>query len=77
MEPQVVITRKDKRLHKGWHFFAFVLTGGASAPVTVAKAATNHSYNRRTQQLSARGTKVKWTAEEKAYFAAHAVRPGR
>lgn len=77
MKPQVVITRKDKRLRRGLHLLAFTLTGGASAPITVAKAATNHSYNRRTQQLSARGTKVKWTAEEKAYFAAHAVRPGR
>lgn len=77
MSTQVVITRKDKRLHKGWHFFAFVLTGGASAPVTAAKAATNRSYNRRTEQLSERSAKVTWTEEEKAYLAAHAVRPGR
>jgi hypothetical protein len=49
---QVAIARKDKRLHKGWHLFAFVLTGGASAPVTAAKAVTNAGYNARTRQLT-------------------------
>lgn len=52
-KPQVVIIRKDKRLHKGLHLFAFVLTGGASAPVTAAKAGTNAAYNARTAKLAA------------------------
>jgi hypothetical protein len=30
-KPQVVITRKDKRLHKWLHLGAFTATGGASA----------------------------------------------
>jgi hypothetical protein len=47
----VVITRKDKRLHKGAHLTAFVLTGGASGIVTAAKAGTNASYNARTRKL--------------------------
>jgi hypothetical protein len=49
----VVITRKDKRLKKGLHLLAFALTGGASAPVTAAKAATNAGYNSRTRRLQA------------------------
>lgn len=51
-KPQVVITRKDKRLHKGWHALAFMLTGGASAPITAAKAGTNAAYNARTRKLA-------------------------
>jgi hypothetical protein len=50
--PPVVITRKDKRLHKGWHLLAFMLTGGASAPVSAAKAGTNAAYNARTRKLA-------------------------
>jgi hypothetical protein len=49
----VVITRKDKRLKKGLHLLAFTLTGGASAPVTAVKAATNAGYNSRTRKLQA------------------------
>lgn len=49
----VVITRKDKRLHKGAHLTAFVLTGGASGVVTAAKAGTNAAYNARTRKLAA------------------------
>jgi hypothetical protein len=51
-KPQVVITRKDKRLKKGWHLLAFVATGGMSAPVTAAKAASNAAYNARTGKLA-------------------------
>jgi hypothetical protein len=50
---QVVITRKDKRLHKGAHLLAFALTGGISGIVTAGKAATNVGYNARTAQLVA------------------------
>lgn len=53
-EPQVVITRKDKRLKKGWHLLAFMLTGGASAPVSAAKGAGNAAYNARTRELQRR-----------------------
>ncbi len=49
---QVVITRKDKQLRKGWHLLAFMLTGGASAPISAAKAATNAGYNARTRKLA-------------------------
>jgi hypothetical protein len=49
---QVVITRKDKRLNKFWHTAAFVATGGASAPITAAKAVSNAAYNARTRQLA-------------------------
>jgi hypothetical protein len=49
----VVIVRKDKRLHKGAHLAAFMLTGGASGAVTAAKAGTNATYNARTRQLAA------------------------
>lgn len=73
--PQVVITRKYKRLHKGAHLIAFMLTGGASAPVTAARLATNAAYNNETARLAAparsRRGKVKLTDEERAYFAAH------
>jgi hypothetical protein len=47
----VVIIRKDKRLHKGAHLAAFMLTGGLSAPLSAVKAATNVSYNARTRKL--------------------------
>jgi len=47
----VVIARKDKKLHKGLHLFAFMMTGGASSVVTVAKATTNAGYNARTREL--------------------------
>jgi hypothetical protein len=53
--PQVVIVRKDKRLRKGLHLLAFVATGGMSAPVTAAKAATNAGYNARTRKLASGG----------------------
>jgi hypothetical protein len=66
----VVIVRKDKRLHKGWHLLAFMVTGGASAPVTAAKAATNTSYNARTRKLAAAGD-----GDEAAEFRAEHV-PG-
>lgn len=52
--PPVVITRKDKRLHKGAHLIAFALTGGASGAVTAAKAGTNAAYNARTRELQRR-----------------------
>ena len=78
MQPTVVISRKDKRLHKGWHLFAFMLTGGMSAPVTAIKAGTNAAYNRRTQELTRSGhQQVGWTDEEKAYFAAHVPESAR
>jgi hypothetical protein len=47
----VVIIRKDKKLHKGAHLAAFLLTGGLSAPISAAKGATNVSYNARTRKL--------------------------
>jgi hypothetical protein len=47
----VVIVRKDKKLKKTGHLLAFMLTGGMSAPVTAAKAATNAGYNARTRKL--------------------------
>jgi hypothetical protein len=49
----VVIVRKDKRLHKGAHLAAFMLTGGVSGVVTAAKAGTNAGYNARTRKLQA------------------------
>jgi hypothetical protein len=49
----VVIVRKDKKLHKGLHLFAFLATGGMSAPVSAAKGATNAGYNARTRKLAA------------------------
>lgn len=48
----VVIQRKDKRLKKGLHLAAFMITGGASAPVSVLKGMTNASYNGRTRRLA-------------------------
>lgn len=75
MEPQVVITRKDKRIrHKWLHAVAFAVTGGASGVVTAAEAANHASYNARTRELAS-GRRKRLTAEEKAYFAAHV--PGR
>jgi hypothetical protein len=50
----VVIIRKDKRLHKGGHLLAFMLTGGMSAPISAAKAVTNTRYNARTRELQRR-----------------------
>ncbi len=50
-KPQVVIVRKDKRLHKGLHLFVFMLTGGASAPISADKAASNALYNAHTREL--------------------------
>lgn len=49
----VVITRKDKRLHKLAHLIGFAATGGASGIYTAGKAATNASYNARTRKLAA------------------------
>src|ERR1051326_3103662 len=78
----VVITRKDKRLKKGLPLAAFMLTGGASAPVTATKAATNAAYNARTRRLveqseqtTADNTRPKRTADEAAAFRAEHV-PG-
>jgi hypothetical protein len=70
-KPQVVITRKDKRLRKGWHLLAFALTGGASAPVTAARAATNAAYNSRTRKLAGP------SADEAAEFRAEHVPASR
>jgi hypothetical protein len=47
----VVIVRKDKRLHKFGHLFAFMLTGGASGVFTIMKVGTNAGYNSRTRKL--------------------------
>jgi hypothetical protein len=59
----IVITRKDKRLHKGGHLAAFLLTGGMSAPVSAAKAASNAAYNARTRQLAAQAEAAEKEAE--------------
>lgn len=50
----VVISRKSKRLNRPFHLLAFLLTGGASAPVSAAKAASNAAYNARTRELQRR-----------------------
>ena len=50
----VVIVRKDKRLHKGVHLAAFLLTGGTSGVVTAARLGTNGAYNARTRRLARR-----------------------
>jgi hypothetical protein len=81
-EVQVVITRKHKRLHKGWHVLAFMLTGGVSAPVTAARVAANAAYNAETARLAGSSgtgnrTKRKLTDEERAYFAAHVPKSAR
>lgn len=85
--PQVVIVRKDKRIrHKLLHAAAFALTGGTSGLVTAAEAAGHASYNARTRKLQqqaggsapvrrGRRPKVEFTAEERAYMAAHV--PGK
>jgi hypothetical protein len=52
--PPVVISRKSKRLNRPLHLLAFALTGGASAPISAAKAASNAAYNRRTDELQRR-----------------------
>jgi hypothetical protein len=82
--PQVVIVREDKRIrHKLLHAIAFALTGGTSGLITAAEAASHASYNARTRKLQeqaagcapvrrGRRPKVKFTAEERAYMAAHA-----
>jgi hypothetical protein len=49
----VVIIRKDKKLKYGLHLLAFALTGGASAPISAVKAASNAGYNARTRELAA------------------------
>jgi hypothetical protein len=72
MKPQVVIIRKDKRVHKKLHLLAFMLTGGASAAVTAVSATNAAAYNRRTRKLSDRA--VKFTAEEIAYMKAHTAK---
>lgn len=80
-KPQVVITRKDKRIrHKLLHAVAFAATGGASGIVTAAEVVNNAAYNARTAQLAAdpqprrRGRKVKFTPEELEYLRAHTAR---
>lgn len=50
--PPVVITRKSKRLNRPLHVAAFLLTGGASVPISAAKAASNAGYNARTRKLA-------------------------
>jgi hypothetical protein len=50
----VVLVRKDKRIHKGLHLFAFMATGGISSLFTILKTGTNSGYNRRTRQLQER-----------------------
>jgi len=50
-EPQIVIVRKQKKLHRGAHLLAFVLTAGASAPISAAAAASNAAYNAETERL--------------------------
>lgn len=52
--PQITISRKSKRLNRPLHLLAFMLTGGASAPVSAAKAASNAAYNARTRELQRR-----------------------
>lgn len=64
----VVIVRKDKRLHKGLHVAAFMLTGGTSGVVTAAKAGTNAAYNARTRELAG-------AAEQEAQEAQQAEAP--
>lgn len=59
----VVIQRKDKRLHKGLHLFAFMATGGASGVVTATKAATNAGYNARTRKLAAEAAETTQVTE--------------
>jgi hypothetical protein len=73
----VVITRKDKRLHKAAHLTAFVLTGGASGVVTAAKAGTNAAYNARTRKLAAEADTASETAGEGTVnLLALSLRPG-
>jgi hypothetical protein len=81
MKPAVVITRKDKRVHKLAHLIAFVITGGMSTPVTAVSAASAASYNRRTRRLAAeprpaaaRRGKVSFSPDEIAYLKAHTAR---
>lgn len=57
-----VITRIDKRLKNGWHLAAFVLTGGASAPViTAAITTTGTATSNRVKAASVAVTgQVRW-----------------
>jgi len=85
--PPVVIYRKSKRLNRPAHIAAFLLTGGMSAPISAAKAATNAGYNARTRELAARaeaedyldemdGQSASFTAEDRE-LGADAVRAAR
>lgn len=73
--PRVVVARKRKRLHRGVHLAALLVTGGMSAPVTAARAATNAAYNAETARLAAGPSRprkrVKLSDAERAYMAAH------
>jgi hypothetical protein len=75
--PQVVITRKDKRInHKLFHAIAFAVTGGASGVLTTAEVANHAAYNARTRRLMAgksgkRPRAKNMTPEELAYMKAH------
>jgi hypothetical protein len=52
--PQVVITRKDKRVnHKVAHLAAFAITGGLSGFVTAGEVTSHAGYNARTRVLQA------------------------
>ncbi len=53
-----VIVRKDKRLRKGLHQAAILLTGGTSGVVTAAKAGTNAAPNARTRKLQDQAKEV-------------------
>jgi hypothetical protein len=67
--PQVVITRKDKRIrHKLLHAVAFAVTGGTSGIVTAAEAANHAGYNARTRKLQAEaeaGESTSLTAQQR------------
>jgi hypothetical protein len=85
-KPQVVITRKDKRInHPVLHALAFGLTGGLSGIATAGEVVNHAGYNARTRQLQrqsedkpapARAPKpAKMTKDEKAEYRAEHV-PG-
>lgn len=77
----VVIVRKDKKLHRGAHLAAFILTGGASGVVTAAKAGTNAAYNARTRELQAEAEAEEQprpgriTRADREYMKAHTAKP--
>src|SRR5260370_6542020 len=76
----VVIVGKDKRLSKGAHLAAFLLTGGTSGIVTAAKAGTNTAYNARTRRLQAEAEEedtAMQAAEQRAADAARVERMRR